>query len=440
MGMAGSGTVAEVWLWGAQIGAVAWDPERELGAFEYTSSFRASGIEVAPLTMPLGPAIHEFPALARHTFHGLPGLLADHLPDKFGHRVIDTWLASMGRSPSDFSPVDRLLYIGRRAMGALEFHPPAQDRRSRSRPIEVASLVALANEILTEREDFHTELGLDEDEHWEAMNDILQVGVSAGGARAKATIAWNPATNEVRSGQVEVPPGFEHWLLKFDGVSNNRDRERLADPQGYGQIEYAYYLMARAAGIEMNECRLLQESGRHHFMTRRFDRTESGHRLHMLSLCGLAHLDYNEAGAHGYEQAFQVIERLALGKDAIEEQFRRMVFNVAGRNQDDHTRNIAFLMDRRGGWRLSPAFDVILAYNPQGQWTHRHQMSINGKREGINRDDLLTVAERFRITRPAARRIIEEVNGAVARWPGFAEQAGVAGERIDAIKAVHRRL
>jgi serine/threonine-protein kinase HipA len=431
--------VAEVWLWGAQIGAVSWDSERELGAFEYTREFQGSGIEVAPLTMPLGPEIHSFPGLARETFRGLPGLLADCLPDKFGHRVIDAWLARVGRAPSDFSPVDRLLYIGRRGMGALEFRPPLE-RPGRAHAIDVAALVELANEILAEREDFHTELGLDDDDHREAMNDILQVGVSAGGARAKAIIAWNPETNEVRSGQVAAPKGFEHWLLKFDGISHNRDRETLADPQGYGLIEYAYHLMALDAGIEMSACRLLHENGRHHFMTRRFDRTGDGDRLHMLSLCGMAHLDYNQAGAHGYEQAFRVIEQLELGKDAIEEQFRRMVFNVVARNQDDHTKNIAFLMDRRGQWSLAPAFDVILAYNPQGQWTSRHQMSINGKREDIGYDDLLAVAERFRITRPRARNIIAEVSAAVARWPAFARQAGIVAGRVNAIGKLHRRL
>ncbi|MDQ2068980.1 type II toxin-antitoxin system HipA family toxin [Natronospira bacteriovora] len=438
-----SGRAAEVWLWGAQIGAVSWDAERAIGAFEYTPAFQGSGIEIAPLTMPLKPGtqplIYRFPELARETFHGLPGLLADHLPDRFGHRVIDAWLAREGRSPADFSPVDRLLYIGRRAMGALEFRPP-ESRVRKAQPIDLAALVALANDILAEREDFSTELGLDEAEHREAMNDILQVGVSAGGARAKAIIAWNSRTNEIRSGQIDVPEGFEHWLLKFDGISHNRDREALADPQGYGLIEYAYYRMARAAGIEMSECRLLQENGRHHFMTRRFDRSENGGRLHMLSLCGMAHLDYNEAGAHGYEQAFQVIEQLGMGKDAIEEQFRRMAFNVLARNQDDHTRNIAFLMDRRGRWHLSPAFDLTLAYNPRGQWTHRHQMSINGKRDDFHRDDLLTVAERFRITRPRARDILRTVDDAIARWPEFGEEAGIDGDGIRQIGGLHRRL
>jgi serine/threonine-protein kinase HipA len=439
MDMARRGTVAEIRLWGARIGAVSWDPDRELGTFEYAPEFRDSGIKVAPLTMPLGPRIYEFPQLARESFHGLPGLLADSLPDKFGHAVVDAWLARTGRSAADFSPVDRLLYIGTRAMGALQFQP-ARARREAGHELDVAELVELASEILTRREHFHAELGRGGNERRDAMNDILQVGVSAGGARAKAIVAWNPETNEVRSGQVPAPEGFGYWLIKFDGVSHNRDKEALADPQGYGLIEYAYYHMARAAGIEMNECRLLSENGRHHFMTQRFDRTARGDRLHMLSLSGIAHLDFNQAGAHGYEQTFQVIEELGLGKDAIEEQFLRMVFNVAARNQDDHTKNIAFLMDRRGRWSLSPAYDLTLAYNPHGRWTRRHQMSINGKRENITRDDLLTVAERFRITLPRANKFIDQVADAVARWPEFAEEAGVDAARIREIARLHRSL
>lgn len=437
--MAGRETVAEVWLWGARVGAVSWDEARQLGMFEYTPPFQGSGIELAPITMPLGPGIYAFPGLARESFHGLPGLLADSLPDRFGNSVINAWLARTGRSPTDFSPVERLLYIGTRGMGALEFHP-AREGRGNSHPLDVAELVELANEVLAERDGFHVDLGEGGAERRTAMNDILQVGVSAGGARAKAIVAWDQDTNEIRSGQVTAPDGFGYWLLKFDGVAGNRDKETLADPLGYGLIEYAYYLMARAGGIEMSECRLLVENGRRHFMTRRFDRTETGGRLHMQSLCAMAHLDFNEAGAHGYEQAFQVIERLGLGKDAIEEQFRRMVFNVAARNQDDHTKNIAFLMNRRGRWSLSPAFDVNLAYNPAGKWTNRHQMSINGKRDGITRDDLLAVADRFRITLPRANAMIDDIARAVARWPEFAEEAGVQSAPINEISRVHQDL
>ena len=441
--MAGRGAVAEVRLWGAPIGAVSWDPARALGAFEYTRRFRSSGIEVAPLLLPLGSRIYDFPALVRTSFHGLPGLVADSLPDRFGHRVIDAWLARTGRSPDEFSPIDRLLYIGSRGMGALTYHP-ARSGRAGSLPLEVDELVGLANEVLAERRDFRVDLAADGDQRHEAMRSILLVGVSAGGARAKAIVAWNPDTNEVRSGQVDAPAGFGYWLIKFDGVTggiaSGPDGSTLAGPRGYGLVEYAYAQMARAAGIEMSECRLLRENGRSHFLTRRFDRTEAGGRRHMLSLCALAHLDFEEAGAHAYEQAFGVIERLGLGKAAIEELLRRMAFNVAARNQDDHTKNISFLMDRRGGWSLAPAYDLNLAYNPAGRWTNRHQMSVNGKREGITRNDLLAVAERFRVTRPRALRILDEVARALDRWPELAEEVGVAPERIARIAALHRRI
>ncbi|HET9678998.1 MAG TPA: type II toxin-antitoxin system HipA family toxin, partial [Gammaproteobacteria bacterium] len=428
--------IAQIILWGAPIGAVSWDAKRALAVFEYEPAFRRSGIELAPLTMPLatnqttGP-VYSFPALNPETYHGLPGLLADSLPDKFGNAVIDAWLVRQGIAKADFSPLDRLCYIGTRGMGALEFRPANYSRKRKAQPVAVDELVALANEVLSDRAALRVDL--DDEDKQQTMNDSLQVGVSAGGARAKAIIAWNPETNEVRSGQVKAPDGFGYWLLKFDGVTRNRDKEALADPQGYGLIEYAYYLMATAAGINMAECRLLKENGRHHFMARRFDRTDQGEKLHMQTLCGIAHYDFNAAGAYGYEQALAVIETLKLGKDTIEQQFRRMVFNVAARNQDDHTKNIAFLMNQAGRWSLSPAYDVNLAFNPHGQWTHLHQMSVNGKRKGITRDDFLTIAQRFRITKPRAINIIADVENAIVRWPEFAKTAGVSDQNIKRI-------
>ena len=267
-----------------------------------------------------------------------------------------------------------------------------------------------------------------------ALQDILRVGTSAGGARAKAVIAWNPETNEVRSGQVKAGDGFSHWLLKFDGVAGNRDRE-LEDPKGYGLIEYAYHRMARAAGIRMTECRILHESGRHHFMTRRFDRTDTGGKIHMQSLGALAHYDFNQPGAYSYEQALRVIDRLGLGKDAAEEQFRRMAFNIVARNQDDHVKNIAFLMDRSGRWRLSPAFDVTYSYNPEGRWTGAHQMTLNGKRDGFEAGDFVACARNASLKRGRAAAILRKVQGAVSRWPEFAEAAGVPGDSVRRIGA-----
>jgi len=422
-------------MWGRQIGAVSTDGPGMVATFEYTGAFARSGIEVAPLTMPLSRQIHTFPELPQVSFHGLPGMLADALPDKFGNAVIDAWLAALGRLPQDIDAVERLCYTGTRGMGALEFKPSLGPQSRKSTPVKVDALVALAAEVLRSRQNLQASLADPGREH--ALREILRVGASAGGARAKAVIAWNPKTNEVRSGQVKAPPGFEYWLLKFDGVSNNTDRD-LADPQGFGAIEYAYSLMGRAAGIQMAECRLFEESGRRHFMTRRFDRLDGGEKLHMQSLAALAHFDFNNPVAHSYEQALSVIRRLGLSMDNIEEQFRRMVFNVIARNQDDHVKNIAFLMDKLGRWSLSPAFDVMYAYNPSGTWTAMHQMSLAGKRDGFTFDDFKRVAETASMKRGRAEAITREVAAAVGRWREFAEQAGVLRDQIEKIGNAHK--
>ncbi|MCW8193364.1 type II toxin-antitoxin system HipA family toxin [Proteobacteria bacterium 005FR1] len=434
-------TTAEVILWGTRIGAVTWDRDRELGYFEYDPAFLDAPVEVSPIVMPKSPGVKSFPALPRTTFKGLPGLLADSLPDKFGNMLIDQWLADQGREATSFSPVERLCYIGRRGMGALEFRPAINGEAPESEAIDLEALVGLANRILTKREKLHTTLNPEDERGMEeGMRQIISVGSSAGGARAKAMIAWNPETGEVRSGQISAPDGFEYWLLKFDGVAENRDKERLADPLGYGRIEYAYYLMATAAGITMSPCRLEEENGRAHFMTKRFDRGEAGEKLHMQSLCAIAHYDFNQAGAYSYVQALQIIKhlRMPLERLALEEQFRRMVFNVMARNQDDHTKNIAFLMDRRGEWRLSPAFDVIFSYNPQGEWTARHQMSINGKRERFTIDDLLAVATHANLRPSRAKGIIDQVRDAILSWPHYAAEAGVDSQTMESIQRTHR--
>lgn len=427
-------TVAEVWLWGRRIAAVAVDAPGTAATFEYTPEFARSGIEVAPLAMPLSTQLYSFPALGA-AFHGLPGLLSDSLPDKFGNAVIDAWLASQGASGANIDAVERLLYTAERGMGALEFRPARGPRSESTTEIRVDELVKLAGEVLRTRSGLRESFADPAKE--QALREILRVGSSAGGARAKAVIAWNPATNEVRSGQIAAPVGFEYWLLKFDGVAHNGDHG-LADPQGYGAIEYAYALMARAAGIRMSECRLFEAHGRRHFMTRRFDRLEGGAKLHMQSLAALAHLDFNLAGAHSYEQALLVTRRLGLSMDDLEEQFRRMCFNVVARNQDDHVKNIAFLMDRRGHWSLAPAFDLNYSFNPEGAWTAQHQMSLNGKRDHFTFDDLRAVAEAASFKRGRARAILAQVSGAVARWREFAELAAVPHERRDAIAATHR--
>ena len=428
-------TVAEVNIWGRTIGAVSWDDDQRIANFEYAPDFIESGREVAPLMMPLSDQIYTFPALARETFYGLPGFLADSLPDKFGKALIDAWLAKQGRDPDDFNSVERLCYTGIRGMGALEFAPAQGPTYKQSENVDVAALVELASEILTRRNALEGSFAVPDRE--EALQDILRVGTSAGGARAKAIIAWNPETDEVRSGQIAAGEGFSYWLLKFDGVAGNMDKE-LEDPQGYGLIEYAYHKMAREAGIQMNECRLLRENGRNHFMTKRFDRTETGQKIHMQSLCAIAHYDFNQAGAYSYEQALRVIDKLGLPKNAVEEQFRRMAFNITGRNQDDHVKNIAFLMDRSGRWSLSPAFDVTYSYNPSGPWTGIHQMSLNGKRDDFEVDDFVACAQNAAMKRGRATEILREVQQAVSRWKEFAEEAGVPNETVRKIAAAHR--
>jgi serine/threonine-protein kinase HipA len=385
--------------------------------------------------MPLSDTVYSFPGLPRETFHGLPGLLADSLPDRFGNALIDAWLATQGRVPESFNAVERLCYTGARGMGALEFAPSVGPRPRLAHTIEIDALVRLASDILSQRRNLKGSFG--GEERRRALNEILRVGTSAGGARAKAVIAWNRLTNEVRSGQVRAGQGFEYWLLKFDGVRGNKDKE-LEDPQGFGAIEYAYSLMARTAGIVMSECRLLEESGRRHFMTRRFDRLAGGEKLHMQTLGALGHYDYNAAGGHAYEQALLAIRRLGLSMDSVEQQFRRMAFNIVARNQDDHVKNIAFLMDKAGRWSLAPAYDVTYSYNPSGVWTAAHQMTMNGKRDDFTRADFRTCAKGAMMKRGRADAILDEVIAAVKRWPEFAAQAKLPAAVAHRIGSVHR--
>ncbi|MGJ8652586.1 MAG: type II toxin-antitoxin system HipA family toxin [Opitutaceae bacterium] len=427
--------ITEIQMWGRTVGAVTWDADTETATFQYDRNFLDSGIEVAPITMPLREQVYRFPTLPRNTFHGLPGLLADTLPDRYGNALINNWLATQGRSPESFNPIERLCYTGKRGMGALEFTPALGPKPSRANKIEIDSLITLASEMLSERETLSGELS--DQKRQKALKDILRVGTSAGGARAKAVVAWNRETNEVRSGQIDTHSSFEYWLIKFDGVDGNKDKE-LDDPKGYGAIEYAYYLMAKAAGITMSECRLLEENGRRHFMTRRFDRRPNGEKLHMQSLGALCHYDFNAAGAHSYEQAFLAMRQLGLNAKAYEEQFRRMVFNIVARNQDDHVKNIAYLMNKKGHWALAPAFDVTYSYNPDGAWTSTHQMTINGKRDHFTIDDLKACAKQALLKRGRAEKILREVIKAVKDWPAFAERADVKKNWIPTIQSTHR--
>ncbi len=426
---------ARVLLWGRDIGAVTWLPDRELGVFQYTPEFARSAIQLSPLMMPLTDVPYSFPSLSRATFRGLPGLLADSLPDAFGNTLINAWLSQRGRDPASFTPVERLCYTGSRGMGALEFKPLLRESPTSSRRIDISELVALADRVLDDRIALHGKLSGDNDQ--QAIEDILRVGTSAGGARAKAVLAWNETTGEFRSGQAPAVQGFSHWLLKFDGVSGNRDKE-LADPQGFGRIEYAYYRMALAAGIHMEPSRLHEEGGRAHFMTRRFDRTLGGGKLHMQSLGALAHYDFALAGAYAYEQVLQIMRKLAMPAQDLEQQVRRTYFNVLARNQDDHVKNIAFLMDRGGVWRLSPAFDVSYSWNPSGAWTSVHQMTVGGKRDGFDVENLTRFASVAGIKTRKAMQLLAEVSAAVSAWQGYAAEAGVGELDTERIARGHR--
>ena len=408
--------LAEVFLWSERIGAVMLDENTKVVSFEYDPAFQRSGIQLSPLVMPLSSRVFSFPALPE-SFHGLPGLVADSLPDKYGNRLIQRWLEMQGRAADTMTVIERLSYIGKRGMGGLEYRPAIGPDPTYDCAIQVHQVVELAREILAKRDSLKT----DWTEKSEAMRQILLIGTSAGGARAKAVIVWNPETNEIRCGQTTLKKGFEHWLIKFDGVKENSDRE-LADPDGYCAVEYAYFLMAKDCGIEMSDCRLHEERGRRHFMTRRFDRPEGDRKLHMLTLAGMAHWDFRASGSNSYEELFGVLKKLNLPASAAEQMYRRMVFNVIARNHDDHVKNTAFLMDRQGVWKLAPAYDMTYSYNPQGAWTSLHSLSINGKRTDFSVHDLMQCAEVASLKQGMPKRIFHQVLDVVSRWREYAEE------------------
>ena len=419
----------EVYLWGQLIGMAALDPVYGYYAFRYTPEFKAAGIEPAPLRMPTGEDItFLFTDLPEASYKRLPAMLSDALPDDFGNALIDRYMAERGIPASAVTVLDRLAYMSNRAMGALTFKPARGPATQIPSAIEMSELVTEARKAVGG--------SIDTDEHANAaLRSIIEVGTSAGGARAKAVIAWNRDTNEIKAGQLDALPGFEHWLLKFDGMGKDSE---LGMAEDYGRIEYAYHLMAKHAGLDMMESRLLEENGRAHFMTKRFDRATNNVRHHVQTLCALNHIDYKKKGANAYSQLFSTISQLHLPYEDMEEAFRRMVFNVMGRNCDDHSKNFAFRLRQGHAWELAPAYDVTFAHNPKGEWTHQHLMSVNGKFKHFTQDDLLAEAERFGIG--TAKRVIAEVREAIKAWPGFAQRAGLSSRQVGIIERELVRL
>lgn len=415
--------IARVHLYGQPIGSVRWDGDRRIALFEYADSFVGKGLEPSPILMPvLQGRVYAFGDIGRETFRGLPGMLADALPDTYGRALFDRWLALTGRHSGN--AVETLCFLGKRCMGALEFEPAMDAPYGNDVKIEFDSLVEVAREALAEKEAFGVNLA---DDKKAAIAEIVRLGTSAGGQRAKAIIAYNTETGEVRSGQIEAPEGFGYYLIKLDGVTAEAG---LRETQNFGRLEYAFSLLVKACGIEMSDCGLIEENGRAHFLTKRFDRVDGG-KVHMQTLCGIAHYDYRMPRAYSYEQAFNVMRALRLPYSQAQEMFRRMVFNVIVRNQDDHTKNISFLMDKTGKWWLSPAYDMGYNFNPKGDWTSAHQMSINGKFEDITRQDLLQFARRNNIKEAA--EIIDGIADTAARWPHMAKACGVPQSMVDAI-------
>ncbi len=425
---------AEVKIWGEMVGAVRWDSEKQLASFQYAKKFLAKGYDLAPLKMPIsnGDRIYSFPELRKAndeqvaTFKGLPGLLADALPDRYGNQLINLWLAQNGRPPDSMNPVEQLCFIGTRGMGALEFEPAQMRSEDQTFTIEIRSLVEIAQKIADNRADFATDLRTDEQQ---AMREILKIGTSAGGARPKAVIAYNQATGEVRSGQTIAPPGFEHWLLKLDGASG----AQFGSSHGWGRVEYAYFLMARDCNITMMDCELLEENGRAHFMTKRFDRDANGAKHHVQTLCGIQHFDYNHLYAYSYEQLFQTMRMLKLTYPEAEQMYRRMVFNAMATNFDDHTKNFAFMLKQNGRWELAPAYDVCYAYDPSNVWVNQHTLSINGKHKEIDHADLLAVAQAMNIKKGA--QIVTEIEAVVCNWAHYAHMANVPAGLAEVITA-----
>ena len=425
-------TIAKIKIWDTIVGAVTWSEEDAMAYFEYDKNFEKGIWNLSPLMMPIGGGhrVYAFPTLRRkepdeqNAFNGLPGVLADALPDKYGNELINSWLASHGREPNSMNPVEKLCFIGSRAMGALQFEPVINLKENDSFQVDIHSLVDIAKDILSKRQSFAANLQSNE----VAIRQILSIGSSVGGARPKAVIAYNKQTGDVRSGQCDADTGYEHWLIKLDGVSD----AQLGSSQGWGRVEYAYYLMAKACGIDMMPSQLFEENGRAHFMTKRFDRVCGSERIHTQTMCAINHMDFNRNQSYSYEQLFQIMRQLNLTYPEMEQMFRRMVFNAYARNCDDHTKNHSFLMDKSGKWKLAPAYDMCFAYNPTNFWVKKHALSINFKREQFNVADFMAVAKLINCRKP--EEIISEIKNAVSHWQDFMHEACVSDVLNDTIK------
>ena len=424
---------AKVKIWGAYVGAIAWDERNQLGSFEYAPDFLNKAWDLSPIKMPIdrGRQVFSFPELrpgrgdVYDTFKGLPGLIADMLPDKYGNQLIDAWLVRQGRPSGSMNPIEKLCFIGSRGMGALEFEPSSQSTQNTAKKIEVSSLVDISRKMLDQRLNFAADLSTGEEK---AMTDILRVGTSAGGARPKAVIAFNPKTGEIKSGQTKAPQGFEHWLIKLDGVSD----AQFGESSGYGRVEMAYHLMAKRAGIDMMDCQLLEENGRAHFMTKRYDRAGSNTRHHVQTWCAMNHYDFNDMASFSYELLFETMRALHLSYPMAEQMYRRMVFNVLSKNCDDHTKNFSFKLEKGGEWELSPAYDICYAYDPKSIWVSQHALSINGKRKAHQLEDFLTIAKSMNIKK--GKSLVEEIANVVGKWEEFANEAGVSKDLMRRVK------
>lgn len=430
---------AYVKIWGELVGAVRWVAERNLASFQYDKAFLSKKWDLSPIKMSIseGDRVHSFPELMKakdsteDTFKGLPGLLADSLPDKYGNKLIDVWLAQNGRAIGSMNPVEKLCFIGNRGMGALEFEPAQLKSGINTFPIEISGLIDIAKKMLFDRENFETNLNKDEKR---AMKEILKVGTSAGGARPKALITYNKKTGEIRSGQTKAPKDFEHWLLKLDGVSG----AQFGESHGWGRVEYAYYLMAKECQIDIMESELLEENERAHFMTRRFDREGNNLKHHMQTLCGIQHFDYNDMFGYSYEQLFQTMRMLKLKYPDAEQMFRRMVFNVLATNYDDHTKNFAFRLKKNGNWELAPAYDLCYSYDPTNHWVSQQTLSVNGKRKNITMSDLMTIAKAN--NNKKGENIIKEINMVIKNWGDFASKAKVRNDLLKKIGDNHNTI